>query len=138
MKIRIGPWKKSAPPPAWLFVAVGLLVTFGGVRGLALVPFRIFPPCGFHTVTGHPCPTCGTTRMILSLLGGRFLEALRVTPFLFAIVAALALWILAGAVAWLAGRNLTLDVGPREERWLWGGLGVAFLANWAYMWFAGV
>ena len=121
-----------------MFVAAGLLVTFGAVQGLALVPLRIFPPCGFHQVTGHPCPTCGSTRMILSLLRGGFLEAFKVNPFLFLIVAVLAVWIAAGAVAWLARRTLTVSLSPREERWLWAILGAAFLANWAYMWFAGI
>lgn len=138
MRIQARPWSKGAPPPAWVFIAAGLAVALGAVRLLALVPFHVFPPCGFHTVTGHPCPTCGSTRMILALLAGRFWEALRVNPLLFFIVVILALWILAGVGVWLAGRALTLDLSPREERWLWGILGVAFLANWAYMWLAGI
>jgi hypothetical protein len=121
-----------------MFVAAGLLVTFGAVWGLALVPLKIFPPCGFHAVTGHPCPTCGSTRMILALLRGGFLEAIQVNPFLFLIVAVLSVWIAAGAVSWMAGRTLTVSLSPREERWLWVALGAAFLANWAYMWLAGI
>jgi len=56
------------------------------------------PICMFKELTGLPCPSCGTTRAIISLMQGNFRESLFINPF--GIIAALALliipfWILA-------------------------------------------
>jgi hypothetical protein len=37
-------------------------------------------PCGFHAVTGLPCPGCGLTRSVLALLHGHVGESLRLHP----------------------------------------------------------
>lgn len=39
------------------------------------------PPCGFLTLTGYPCPSCGLTTVFALLLHGRIFDALRVQPF---------------------------------------------------------
>lgn len=36
--------------------------------------------CLFRFVTGIPCPSCGSTRSVISLLHGHFLEALSINP----------------------------------------------------------
>jgi hypothetical protein len=111
-------------------VGIGLVVK--------LVPAWWIPPCGFHLVTGHPCPTCGVTRMGLFLLEGRVPAAFRMNPFLFLVVAGLATWAVAGLAARFAGRDLDLGISDREEKWWWAALVFGFLANWAYLWVAGV
>jgi hypothetical protein len=130
--------EKSAPPPAWPFVGLGL-IALGGIFGAAsLLPQRFHPPCGFHLVTGHPCPTCGSTRAAMAMLHGRVAEAFEMNPLFTLVLGGLVLWVAAGAVARLAGRDLRLDIGPREGRWLWVLLAASFFANWAYLWVAGV
>jgi hypothetical protein len=137
VKIHLNPHQKGVAP-AWIFVGAGLLIAIGAVKVASLIPMKLLPPCGFHVVTGHPCPTCGSTRVILYLLDGHWLQAFRANPFLFMCLTVLTFWFVAGAVAWLARRDLRVDVGSREERWLWVLLGAAFLANWAYLWIAGI
>jgi hypothetical protein len=105
---------------------------------ISLLPARWFPPCGFHAVTGHPCPSCGGTRMMLLTLQGHPLEAFSMNPLFTLLLAGLATWFVLGLLGRLAGRDLRIDVGPREGRWLWLALLAAFLVNWAYIWQAGV
>lgn len=138
MNLRIAPRRKGAPLPAWPFVGLGLGILAAGAYLVSLVPLRWIPPCGFHTLTGHPCPSCGATRMTQALLHARLLEAFRLNPLFAGLLAGFTLWFLAGAGARLAGRDLTVEVGAREEKWLWLALLAAFLINWAYLWRAGV
>jgi hypothetical protein len=53
--------------------------------------------CLFKKATGFPCPSCGTTRSIQSLIEGNFLEALHWNPFgvvVFCIMLISPVWIL--------------------------------------------
>lgn len=137
MKIILKPHVKGVLP-AWVWVAVGLACL--ALIGLFVrsVPMRLIPPCGFHLVTGHPCPTCGVTRMGIRLMDGRFLAAFGVNPFLFLLTLALGAWATAGAITRCAGRDLFLEVGPGEEKVWWLALLAGFLLNWAYLWVAGI
>ncbi len=74
----------------------------------------------------------------MALFRGRFLEALRDNPLTALVFGLLALWVAAGAVSRLAGRNLFVEPTPREEKVLWMLLLLAFLLNWAYLWMAGL
>lgn len=86
--------------------------------------------CLIHGVFGVPCPTCGSTRVVLHLSGGRLDEALRSNPLV-------ALGLLAGTVALVlrvaAGRWFRVDLSPMERRWA-GLVGLAILlANWFWV-----
>ena len=55
-------------------------VVFAGVALLILWSYT--PPvepryrfCGFHWLTGHPCPLCGLTHAVFALAKGQFREA---------------------------------------------------------------
>lgn len=39
------------------------------------------PPCGFLTVTGYPCPSCGLTTSFAYFVRGNVLDSLRAQPF---------------------------------------------------------
>lgn len=124
--------------PAWFWVGVGLMCVAGVGAGVRFLPPGLIPPCGFHVVTGHPCPTCGMTRMGFFLLEGDFVAAFRMNPFLFLLCATLGLWVAAGALLRTARRDLFLEISEREEPWWWLALVAGFLANWAYLWRMGV
>jgi hypothetical protein len=41
--------------------------------------------CLFHKVTGFPCPSCGSTRSVLAILHGDFIQAWQFNPLGFLI-----------------------------------------------------
>jgi hypothetical protein len=71
----------------WLFINYQRSITENFVPGL----------CLFKRVTGIPCPSCGSTRSVLSILEGDFIGALLWNPFGWIIMTILILaplWIL--------------------------------------------
>ena len=59
------------------------------IAGLALVPaalaisatpLDVVPPCPLRTLTGIPCPLCGSTRGVIAAVHGHLGEALTLNP----------------------------------------------------------
>lgn len=66
-----------------------------------------FPACGFLTLTGWPCPSCGLTTSITHLVHGNFIQAVLVQPFgVFLFVALTSLFVYS-LWAFAAGRPLS-------------------------------
>lgn len=88
--------------------------------------------CLFHRWVGLPCPTCGTTRALEALCGGRWLLAFEFNP-LAALVAILGVLALVLAPLWtLRGWPIPISRTPWPLA-LRVGLGISVLANWAYL-----
>lgn len=86
--------------------------------------------CLLHRMTGHPCPTCGSTRVVLGFGHGAWLEALRMNPLVASGLVLGGLWL---GVRMVSGRSLRLEMSPVERRLaLILGLGILF-ANWAWV-----
>lgn len=86
--------------------------------------------CLVHAVLGVPCPTCGSTRVVVRLLAGHPFEAWRLNPLVF-------LGLAGGTVA-LAARLTTgwwfrIELDPRARAWLPAGGVALLLANWAWV-----
>jgi hypothetical protein len=79
------------------WVALAALATALGLRAAAaLAPLAgLLPACPFKRLTGVACATCGITRCLLALGGGRWAEALHWHP-----VAATGLLLLPAAALW--------------------------------------
>lgn len=97
---------------------------------LALVP--VLPACPMRTLTGIPCPTCGTTRAAVALLHGDIPAALQANP-----LAALAGvgFVLGGlvALAWAWARG-PLPALPGRLHWSVRAVVLALVAaNWAWV-----
>ena len=108
---------------AWgLLVLASALWERGGGRPLET--------CLLLRFTGHPCPTCGSTRALFAMFQGHPAQAFHLNP-LFSL--------LLPGVAFLAlmrlgfGRCLRLDGNSREYRFLlFAGL-ATLAANWAWV-----
>ena len=50
-----------------------VLIFFSGIKSEIIV-------CPIKTVTGFPCPSCGSTRAVFKILRGEFLEAIYINP----------------------------------------------------------
>lgn len=93
--------------------------------------------CFFKTVTGLPCPACGSTRSVLSLFNGNFSEALKINPLGFIIAAILMItpvWLLYDLTC---GRSTLYNSYLEAERILRrrliaAPLIVILLINWAW------
>lgn len=76
------------------------------LRSIALPAAPLWRLCGFHWLTGRPCPLCGLTRGLFELAKGHWCAALHfnlLSPLAFAMVFAL-LWAgPARARLWTAG-----------------------------------
>jgi hypothetical protein len=85
-----------------LYLLLGAAIT-GGYMYLAWAlaqheeEHSTFSPCLFKNVTGIACPSCGSTRSVLSIINGNFTDALLINPLGFvvaAIMLTLPVWLL--------------------------------------------
>lgn len=117
-------------PPGSLWILLPLLGGVALVTGLGEASGREVVLCGLRRATGLPCPTCGSTRMVLAVAGGRIGEAFALNPLLM-VAGCLAL--LALVLRGITGRRLAWDL-PRR-----GKVRIAVLvtllvgANWIYL-----
>src|ERR1700704_7020244 len=63
----------------WLAVSLGALAAAALWFALHLP----WPICVFHTLTGHPCATCGATRSAIAFFHGQFFSAWKWNPLAF-------------------------------------------------------
>ena len=116
---------------------LALLWLVAAASAVALKPLWValaphLRPCIFHSLTGVPCPTCGTTRAATAFLDGNILAALAANP-----LAALAgLLFVAGAplaALWAVAR-WPVPVLPTPLP-LWSRVAAVALivANWLYV-----
>jgi len=121
-----------------------IALIWGGVA-LLLIAVSPFGPwligglgaCPFKTLTGIPCPTCGTTRAALALAEFRWLDALVLYPLpTLGWLALIGGGLSAGALA-LAGRDLP-GLPRRIPLWLKISILSILGMSWWYSWQTGV
>jgi hypothetical protein len=141
---RLGPWIRFQPldgpvlgrvyAAGLALGAIGLLVTAAwlapGGRLMGTHRQLGLPPCGFVTMTGLPCPTCGMTTAFAYTVRGRVLAAAQ--SQLAGLVLAIGVMAVALASLWtaLTGRYPAINwyrVNP--TRFVWAA-SFFFLAAW--------
>jgi len=122
---------------------IELGIIFGTIAILALIVARvlpvqdILPPCPFRTVTGIPCPSCGTTRSLVHLAHGDIADSFILNPlFSLAMITALFLFIARSMCLPFSRSSITLTHTHREGTLLRAGMAGLFLANWIYLMFS--
>jgi len=96
--------------------------------GLESATGRSVPLCLFRNVTGSPCPTCGSTRAVLSLSQADVWAALRFNPLVTLVVLALPV-----RIALLWRRRSSMPLRSRRARWLLPVALVLLGINWIYV-----
>jgi len=129
IRLRWEPCSRIPSVPLWALAILGgwgLLVA--GTVGLQRITGLHYEACLFRAATGRPCPTCGSTRIVLGLLEGHGLEVARLNPGIWVGVVGTALLLLLRLVL---GRCVRLQASPSERRWVLGsGLLLALLDWW--------
>ena len=117
----------------WAICAASLFL----LRPVLTAGASLLPGCAWRSLTGWPCPGCGTTRAVLHLLNGDPAGALAHNPLA---TAAALVFVLGGLLAplWLLCGGRAPAVSGRP-----GILGIAtaafiVLANWAWVALAGL
>lgn len=115
----------------WLAVSLAALLA-GGVWLLLGLPML---RCPFHTITGYPCLTCGSTRCAIALAQGNFLEAWSWNPLAFFALVGVALFDVYAAVVLLrrSPRLRIIDWTRGEKNVVRVGAVVLIAMNWAYL-----
>ncbi len=87
------------------------------------------PRCGLRTLTGFPCPLCGSTRSLVAWSHFDLISALRFNPLLFAGMLSAAAWTI---VELIIGRPVPfrIDRWPRIVLLL---AGAGFITHWVYL-----
>lgn len=115
----------------WLSVSLGGLVVAATWLSLRLP----WPICLFHTITGHPCATCGATRSAMAFFHGQFFTALQWNPLAFAGYCTLSIFdVYAFAVLVLRKPRLRImNFRSREKNVVRFSLVALFALNWVYL-----
>ena len=131
MNITLRPVSRWPRIPLWAvgFVALWALV----VIAARVVEWRTgteLDTCLFHRLTGHPCPTCGTTRGLLALARGAWRESFAWNPMTMT-------GTMIGSMA-LMGRMITAKTlefrFTRQEKRFLITVGLVILGfNWAWL-----
>lgn len=131
MTVRCVQSDRRLPWPLWSFALVALWLLLGSANLLlSAATKRHVELCLFKHVTGCPCPTCGFTRGMLSLLHGHPVQAWLYNPLLFSILSVAGVVVL---LSLLSGKTLRIALTSRERLAGWGVLSVVFAANWWYV-----
>jgi hypothetical protein len=89
-------------------------------------------PCVFRSLTGVPCPTCGTTRAATAFLDGNLIAAFTANPL--AATAGLLFVVGAPLAALWAIARWPVPVMPTPvPRWMRFGAVALIAANWIYI-----
>lgn len=120
--------------PPWPLWAVSVVAAWLAMVGTTVLLSRQYNMhvelCMAKRFTGLPCPTCGSTRGVISILQGRALRAWAFNPLLFTVFAA---WGASLAIRVAFARAVQIHWTRRARRIAWAVAGVLVLANWAYV-----
>jgi len=106
----------------------GAIALFSLINHLAGAELSL---CLFKNATqGVPCPTCGSTRLVLYTISGRFLSAMLQNPLVFALLACFAIWAVA---AYGFRRRIEVTMSPALKRIALAVIAASVLLNWAYV-----
>ncbi len=132
MELRWKPFDRREPPLGAIYGVV-----MAGCAALAVAWVWLDLPrmaCPLRRVAGLPCPTCGSTRLVESLLRGDIEAAFASNPLVFLTLGTVVLWAVAStlrrAFSW-PGPQLVWT--RRDGLWVRVAVVVVVLFGWAYV-----
>ncbi|NOZ13476.1 MAG: DUF2752 domain-containing protein [Acidobacteria bacterium] len=137
MEIQIVPRKKGELNLPLIYLIITLILA-GAAYGLYYLHAVPMIPCPFKEMTGYPCPTCGSTRLVLSLFHVQLIQAFLWNPGLFMLGIAAVFWYGYGVISQFSGKKLCISLSKREWFRLKLVLLALFFLNWLYLVIAGI
>ncbi|BBB32808.1 hypothetical protein TTHT_1291 [Thermotomaculum hydrothermale] len=132
MKLKLEEYKKGDINIPLIYFIVFFTAAIGGY---IFVKLGLMPPmqCQFKHFTGYPCPTCGTTRLVLSLYNFDLISAFKFNPFMFISGVLFGLWSLTGFLPVFFKKKLSIDITKKEKKIILIIVFILFIANWIYL-----
>ncbi len=125
----------GAAPLGAIFGGIGVMAAVAvGLLRLDRVPLTF---CVVKSLSGLPCPTCGSTRAFARLFELDLAGALAMNPFTMLVAVVIAVWAVADVLLLPWRRALHVSLSPSIGRALRVAAFVAFFANWVYLLVAG-
>ena len=115
----------------WLSVSLGGLLLAAVWLALRLP----WPVCLFHSITGHPCATCGATRSAIAFFHGQFFTAWKWNPLAFLAYCSVSLFDVYAffVVVRRAPRLRLVHVSSGQKKLFRFGIVTALAINWMYL-----
>jgi Protein of unknown function (DUF2752) len=94
-----------------------------------------WPHCVFHSLTGHPCLTCGATRSAIEFFHGHFFAALRWNPLVFVGLCGLVIFDLYAAIVLIfrSPRIRFISFSFTERQFVRFAVLMLIALNWVYL-----
>ncbi len=131
MKVKFS--RDSRYPNIPLFAVLVLVIWLTLVCIATIINFKLskfVDLCLFKRFTGYPCPTCGTTRGIISLFHGNYIQAWLFNPLVFSIGIIFMIDLL---FKFIFARKIKITLTKKEKKSAWIIGIILLLANWAYV-----
>lgn len=125
-------WVPRSPHDlAWGYIYLGLMAA--GLMGATLILETHRLPCIFKSITGLPCPSCGTGRQILALTQGHFQDAFLANPAAFVLAATVVTFFALDCWGHARGVKPSLQIQPGFRRKLILYVSLIVILNWWYL-----
>jgi len=125
--------RASRYPNIPLFATLIIVLWLSLVGVAAIINYKLsnfVDLCLFKRFTGYPCPTCGTTRGIISLLHGQYINAWLYNPLVFSIGIIVVIDLV---IKFIFAKRFKISLVKKEKKIAWLFAFLIFLANWAYV-----
>ncbi len=122
--------------PGWALMLIGAVAALVFIYLRPLV--SLLPDCVFHSLTGFPCPTCGSTRAFSALIDGEILDAIRLQPLFVATCLICAMCGVRALLAQIVGKRFTVELTNQDRLFIRFALIGVIVVNWAYLVKAGL
>ena len=135
MRLQVSKDNLGWSDPGWALLLIGSFaaLTFIYLRSLV----SLMPGCVFHTLTGFPCPTCGSTRAFSALIDGELLSAWRLQPLFVSACIICALCALRAMIAKITDKRIFVQLTHQDRLFIRLALVVLIVIDWIYLLSAG-
>ncbi len=120
-----------------IYLAITTVIS-GGLYVMHLIHRVPTSKCQFKSITGYPCPTCGSTRCVQSLLEFDVISAFLFNPLVFIFGVFFVGWMLYGFYVLIQRKRIKLTFTDREGTYVRWGIAILFVLNWIYLIWAGI